>query len=333
MFARQIQPIFDKDDDGLLETAIKVQAANSLGTLTGTLVTQRALQLLKWEFPVLNLISTDFSAENAKFGQTVMTRLLTVPTVGDYDATNGYPVQAAATTDVPVVINKHKSVAVKFTVNDLASTRRLLFMEQEEPMHYAMGLQMVNDLYANFTPANYNDGGAPAIVYSTVEPLETFRRTTLINAGVAMTNRKVRKSGRVALLNAFYHGQLGADPSITQLAVFQAREFIETTQLPNVAGFKPIEAPNLPTANNQGGFLFTPDAIAMAARVPSDYTDVFPGATGGGVTSIVTNPDTGMSVMLVQYINHDSGAAVMRLAWMYGTAIGQVASGQLILSQ
>src|SRR5688500_12389486 len=46
-----------------------ILAANSLGSLAGDLIVQRALTLLKMSFPALSAISTDFSDESVKFGQ------------------------------------------------------------------------------------------------------------------------------------------------------------------------------------------------------------------------------------------------------------------------
>jgi hypothetical protein len=58
--------------------------------------------------------------------------------------------------------------------------------------------------------------------------------------------------------------------------------------------------------------------------VPNDYTLALPGASNGNV-SVVTNPDTGISVQLVQYVDHNLAAATARVATMYGVAVGNPA--------
>ena len=301
-----------------------IQAANSLGTLVGDLVTQRALDLLKLRFPVLNRISTDFSPENAAFNQTIRTRIRTVPGVTDYSPATGYATSDVTSTDVNVTLNAHKAVQIAFTANDLASTRRMLFGEQEEGIHYALGKSLVDALYALLAPVTF-----PA---KTIQALAGFGRATVVSMARDLSKRGVPTTHRTLLLYSDYFAALASDSALVSLAAYQRPELITSYQLPNVAGFDIYEAVNLPPAGNLTGFGFSPDALILATRLPNDYTTVFPGASGGGVTTVVTNPDTGMSVMLVQYLNHQLGQAVMRVAFMFGVAAGQTPSGQLLVS-
>ena len=109
---------------------------------------------------------------------------------------------------------------------------------------------------------------------------------------------------------------------------------IQDGTLPIIAGFKPIEAPYLPAtaagAGTLAGFGFRSDAFALAARTPNDYSKVFPAVTGGGVVEIVTNPDVGLSVMLVMFLDHKLGQTRMRVAWMWGVAVGNGKCGQTL---
>jgi len=301
-----------------------IQAANSLGTLVGDLVTQRALDLLKLRFPVLNRISTDFSPENAAFNQTIRTRIRTVPGVTDYSPATGYATSDVTSTDVNVTLNAHKAVQIAFTANDLASTRRMLFGEQEEGIHYALGKSLVDALYALLAPVTF-----PA---KTIQALAGFGRATVVSMARDLSKRGVPTTHRTLLLYSDYFAALASDSALVSLAAYQRPELITSYQLPNVAGFDIYEAVNLPPTGNLTGFGFSPDALILATRLPNDYTTVFPGATGGGITTVVTNPDTGMSVMLVQYLNHQLGQAVMRVAFMFGVAAGQTPSGQLLVS-
>ena len=301
-----------------------IQAANALGTLVGDLVTQRALDLLKLRFPVLNRISTDFSPENAAFNQTIRTRIRTVPGVTDYSPATGYATSDVTSTDVNVTLNAHKAVQIAFTANDLASTRRMLFGEQEEGIHYALGKSLVDALYALLVPATFTG--------KTVQPLAGFGRATVVAMARDLSKRGVPTTQRTLLLYSDYFAALASDSALVSLAAYQRPEIITGYQLPNVAGFDIYEAVNLPPAGNLTGFGFSPDALILATRLPNDYTTVFPGASGGGITTVVTNPDTGMSVMLVQYLNHQLGQAVMRVAFMFGVAAGQAPSGQLLVS-
>jgi len=77
------------------------------------------------------------------------------------------------------------------------------------------------------------------------------------------------------------------------------------------------------------GFAGSKSALVIVTRTPNDYTTVLPGASFGNV-QMVTDPDIGMTVMQVQYVNHTLGTATSRIALMYGTGAGQTAAGQLV---
>lgn len=318
IYAKDISPLFKPGF-----SLGPILAANSLATLTGDLVTQRALTLLKLNFPVLRSISTDFSAENAAFNQAVKTRLITVPSATDYDASTGYATSDATTTDVSITINAHKAVQIKFGVNELASTRRDLFGEQAEAANYALGKVLVDALYALITSGNFAN--------VTTKALANFSRADVTAMAKALFNRGVPEMRRTLLLNPDYFEKLGQDSTLVSLAAFQRPEVITDWVLPPVAKFDVKQAVNLPTTGNLTGFGFTPDALAMATRVPNDYTQAQPGASHGAV-SVVTNPDTGISVQLVQFVDHTLGASFWRIAIMFGVAKGQAASGQRLVS-
>src|SRR5438552_1539222 len=74
----------------------------NLGTLAGTLVTQRTLELLPLQFPVLGRITTDFSDLPAQFNQTIVSRIISIPSAQDYDTSTGWTDSTAATSDVPI---------------------------------------------------------------------------------------------------------------------------------------------------------------------------------------------------------------------------------------
>lgn len=319
IYSREVAPFLDKG-----EKLGPILAANALGTVSGELVTQRALSLLKLSFPILSRISTDFSGENAAFGQTVKTRIRGVPTVTDYNASTGYATSDAVATDVPVTIDAHKAVQISFNANELASTERDLFGEQAEGCQYALGKAMVDALYALLIAANYTN--------ATTKALTGFGRADVTAMAKALFDRGVPAMGRFLLLNSAYFEKLQSDATIVNLAAYQRPEVITQYTLPPIAGFDVLQAVGLPSTGNLTGFAGAPDALAIATRLPNDYSAALPGATGGGVVSTVRNPDTGISVMLVQHVNHTLGAAYWRIAVMFGVAKAQVASGQRLIS-
>lgn len=331
IYARHIDGEVGKLGNHVLE----LMASNSLGTSATAIITQRVLTLLKFRFPFLKQITTDFSSEGAKFSQDIITRLRSVPTVRDYDGTTGYTTRSdATTTDVTITINKHKYVSVEFTAAELGSTARDLFGEQSEPQLYALGYQLVSDLLAKVVEgaSAFGTSGSQATQIANAAAFNTGTLDTI--AGV-LDARKVSPMGRFALLDGALWPQLRGDTRLVYLAGFQDRSIVEQYDtMPPVSGFQLFNTPFLPnptvnTTKAMHGFCGTLDSLALATRLPADYTQALPGAANG-VARTITEPDSGLSVMLVQYVNHDLGSAISRVSLMYGAAVGNKLTGQLI---
>jgi hypothetical protein len=301
----------------------------NLKTLSGSLVTQRTLELLHFTFPSLTMFTTDFSDTAAQFNQTVITRTITVPNVTSYNTTTGWADSTAVNTDVPVTINQHRGVNITFNEQILASTVRRLFDEFAPAAAYALSKDMVDNLYANITDANFTNNSVTAT--------SAFARTSVIDIGTQLTLRGVPLvlGARTLLLYPTVFSKLVADTALITFAAYQKPELITAPQngaslvIP-VDTFQVVNAPNLPTNNgNVTGFGCSKSALVIATRLPNDYTTANPGANYGSV-QVMTEPDIGISVMLTQYVNHQLAAATSRISLMYGTAAGQTNAGQLL---
>lgn len=318
IYARHIAPMFKPGF-----SLGPILAANSLGTLSGDLVVQRAFSLLKYEYPWLFSISTDFSSENVAFGQTVKTRLKSPLVANEFVPGTGYGTNNAGTTDVDVTIDEHWGVPVTFNVNELASTTRDLFGEQAEGMQSALAEKFVSLLLALITPTNFTN--------STSSTLAAWaRRPGMTGVARKLYQRKVPKQGRFFLLNPEFFEQLQGDSSIVQLAAYRNPEIITEYQLPKIAGFQPWQAEMLPTDDDLAGFAGNSESLAFATRVPNDYTKALPGASHG-VVSQVLNPDTGITVQKVDYVDHGKAEATSRVALMFGVAVGNPNTGERLV--
>lgn len=91
-------------------------------------------------------------------------------------------------------------------------------------------------------------------------------------------------------------------------------------------GVSPINTANLV------GFGGGKSSLVIAGRVPADYSNALPGVTGGGTSQIITNAKSGLSVHLVQFVDHKKGKAYSRMAYMFGAAKGQATAGQRLVS-
>ncbi len=112
------------------------------------------------------------------------------------------------------------------------------------------------------------------------------------------------------------------------------RAAIMKGELPEVAGFGIEEYPNLP-ANGASlvGVVGTPDSTVYAQRVPRDPREVIPGLPIPGNVGVVTEPRTGLSVQVVEYVDLNTLNITTKLLWMYGTAVGNTNNLELVESQ
>lgn len=319
LFGREIRARMEAGESLPIEAA-----TNTLGTLAADLVAQRALDLLVLQFPMLRAISTDFSAEPVKYGKKLTTRIVSIPSVGTYHTTNGYVSQDTTTTDVDVTIDSHKFVQHEFGANELSGTTRNLFGEQAPAMAYALGKDLVDALYALILAANYSN--------ATTITAANFDRAGVIKLAKALTGRSVPNINRHLLLNPDYYAALHEDAAIVSLAAYQQAAVITEGAMPPVHKFQVYEAVNLPTTGNLGGFALFPSAWAMMVRLPSEYATALPGVSGGGIVNTITEPNTGLSIQQVLFVDHKLGKAYSRLAWMFGVAKAQTDAGQRLIS-
>lgn len=137
---------------------------------------------------------------------------------------------------------------------------------------------------------------------------------------------------RIGLLSSAVFRKLGNDSTIINLAAFQMKEVITSSMLPPIKNIKPYEVFNLPVAGNLTGFAGTSNSLAISTRVPSDYSKAMPDVPSNGSVQIVKNIDTGVSAMLVRYVDHKLAEAAWRLALMWGVGVGDPATGQRLTS-
>jgi len=313
IYAREIKPIFDRGEE------FPVSGANALGTLVGNIIVQRSLDLLEETYPWLKNISTNFTAAAADFNQTITCRTLAPPAATDYDPATGYVSSDITGVDVPVTLNAHKAVQVALTANDMSGTPRKLIEEEAVAMQYSIGKTLADALGALLTTATFAN--------ETVCTLANFTRIIAISFATALNVLKTPRVRRSLVLNSLFHGKLFSDPTIISLALGESWSAASTGKVPRIAGAEVFEWTDLPALGETlNGFMCSPDALVLAARLPNDYTLASAGVPQTALVETVTNPHTGLSVMLVKFCDHHLGRSYGRVAWMFGAAAGRVAS-------
>jgi len=299
---------------------------NTLGTLTPKEVVLDVFRFLRQQFPLISNITTDFSNGQVNFNQQVISRVPTIPTVNDYDTTAGYVAGDAATTDVPVTISNHKHVSLSFNEQEIAGTSRNLVEEQEKGAAYALAKGLFDSVMNLITTTNFTN--------ETVETVANTDRDTLAAIRKALNARGVG-APRFAIVGSDVAEALDQDSRILSNDYGRPGGTEEENgwlHLRNIAGFSEIwEYPDLPTANNLTGFAGTKDGLVIATRIPKDPALVVPNLNLPGTIEVITDPDTGLSMMARYHYDMQKGHLQMTLTWMYGVAVGVAGNGQRLV--
>lgn len=399
-----------------MEDAIKAadfsDPNGNVGLLAGSLVLQKSMDMMKYEYPVLKSITSDFSDEPGQLNQTQNTRITMKPAVQTYNptlGTDGRPLgwtttSPAQSIDVPVTLTDYIGVPTVFGMSVLASTARKLFEDAAPQAMYAIGGYAVGMLTGLCTTANFNayagtsigtgattsgsknitfasnaivypgqpisgtgipansfivsvtsataavinqnatatntgltftlgTGKVPTVYASYVKALASFAVASLDDIAVAFDLNEVPLQDRFAMLNSAYYRKLGSDASVNGLfAALSNPEIITERRMPKLAGFDCQNAPFFPTSSNRTGFAGTKAALILKSRLPQDISGALAGVTAPGSVSTVTEPETGLTCSLVQYINLQGNYAEWRPEIMLGAAVGERRAGMVMTS-
>ena len=325
IWAKELSPAFRGGWDSSILAANNVDA--NLQTLSGTLVVQKSLELLRFNYPILAAVTSDFSSERLALDQEMTTRMIAVPAVKTYSTSTGWEDASLTSTDVVVTVDKHVGVPLTFNAQQIQGTIRNLFDELAPAASAALARDMVTSLYALITAGNFTQ---PAVVCA----LPEFGRGTVVDVATALTKRGVPlgPDDRTLLLSADFFGALSKDVAIVTLATHGRAEPGEGSSLSAVADFRVCNTPTLPTTGNLCGFAFSRSALVIATRLAGDYMKALPAAAYGN-RYVVSDPQLGIAVQVIDFVNHTLGTATRRLSLMYGVARGQPDAGQILVSK
>jgi hypothetical protein len=315
---------------------------NTLGTLATATIVQEALALVFTKRPILKNISMGFTEKDGSpisaFNQQVITRTLGLPTVQNF----GSAASATADVDVPVTLDQFKELRYEFTPQEYSGTNRDLVRERAEPMAIALGNSMVDAIAALWTTANFTNprAGADAVANGATVNVTVQAGgqdyTHLVNQRGILNKAGVPDYKRFYVGNSDVYGSMLNDQRIVAYLNNQRNgDAIMRGELPDVAGFGLAEYPAL-TAKAGGNLIAvcgSPDSTVYAARVPKNPTEVIPGLPIPGRIGYVTEPKTGFTVMVLEYVTMSTLVVSTVLVWMYGVAKGNINNLQLIKSQ
>lgn len=299
--------------------------ANSFGTLSTSLVVQKALDLAFTMYPLLSRVSLDVSDQAVDFNQQVITRKLSTPLVNTFGAT----VSDITTTDVAVTINTHSQILHTIAPASYSGTKRNLIAEQAQPLAVAIGQNMISQIAALWTNTAYG-GGSTQESGPTASPIYN----SVVGWRAALNARGVPQFNRFAVVSSTFFSSLLQDQALAySYANPTDGAVIQNGVLTKVAGIDVYEYPALPTTGTsvgtKGGVVGTPDSTVYAARIQKDPRDILDAAPFPGNYGVITH-DSGFSVLLTEWIDPSTMNANIRLSWMYGVAVGNSNNLQII---
>jgi hypothetical protein len=265
---------------------------------------------------------------------------------------------APGTSDVNVVINNHLATEIVFPTNTLGGTVRNLFAEQQGAQMYSLA-EIVNKVFlATMFSATWSGISAAAL------PLggNAFGLPGVIKIKTKFTANKMPDTGRFALLHSFYHDNILTDANLLSAKAILAlikkdAGSFEDGELPVLFGVRVLESqlaafdatlgatvaasmlglvtPTDPAtigavAKTAVGFAGNSASALFVARIPNDYTTVFKDVPATAAMEIVTEPDSGLSLLFTKYVNNQLASVSARASLMFGIAQGDPRQGFLL---
>lgn len=253
-----------------------------------------------------------------------------------------------STTDKSVTLNMFKATEVEFPVSTLASTMRNLFAEQLGAQTYSLAEAINQYVMTTMFAATWS-----GVKTSYVKSLANWNLSGMVGIKNAMTISKIPDVGRFLLMHSFYHDKLLEDSNmLTAKAILSLvnkdQSAFESGELPVLFGVKPLES-QLASATSAGVLttwqddtnLGTTNIVGMAgnmssmlfvSRPPQDYTSTLT-ALGIPTTAsirLVTEPDSGLTVMVFSYADNGKMSISQRVCVMWGAAQGDPRQGILL---
>lgn len=300
-----------------------------MATLSATEILQDTLAAFKVQFPMIagpNGFGTDFSNDRARKDDIVIAHIRTLPSVQNYDATNGYQASGAEASsllaDIPVTMNQHKHVPVKLDHLDQLASRKDLYQGAVNDMAFVLGKKVVDDALAEVKAANFSEITTESIANTTKDTLDAQTK--------GLNTRGAAATGRFGIVNSDFANKLEEDARISSGDYHgQRRTTNAYAHFQNLAGFADIwEYPSLPAnGENVVAFFGTRAAIVIVSRLPSDPLDI---ARAAGIPvpaliETVTDPNSGLSLLGLQWVQLGTFDIWLTVALLYGIKAGKQA--------
>jgi len=245
-----------------------------------------------------------------------------------------------STTDKSVTLDQFQATEVEFPVSLLGGTIRNLFAEQYGAQTYSLAQAINEHVLAGIFSSTWS-----GIKSSYVKALNSWNLSGMIGVKNAMTIAKIPDVGRFALMHSFYHDKLLEDSNLLSAKAILAlinkdSSGFESGEVPTLFGVKPLES-QLSAATSAGalttwtddtdpgttnivGFAGNMSSYLFVSRPPQDWTTTLTqlGIPTTASVRLVTEPDSGLTVMVFSYADNGKMSISQRVCVMWGRAQG-----------
>ena len=362
LLSNYVLPVLAKGQDYMLRDLVRASGDTTdtnLGTIASSLVLMRNLGFVKAMLNWLPYITTDLRNEPALYNQYVNTRYIVPQAVLNFKAgvgmvsDNGHTtpdVATATTVDATVRMTSFQGVPISFGTDLLGSTARALFAEQRDAQFYSLGLaisQALRDTIfaATWAPKSVADGTTalattfPVDMASFNWPVLVDMQNQLLAAGVPMVSQ-------FAMLHQAYYNQLIKDNNLMLVntittALGKTDAIYQTGELPALLGIKPLRSQVFANTAysttgwtpTKVGFIGGPASMLFCARIPQDYLQVAKamGVPDTAGVEIVTDPESGLTILVTKFTNHSAMQVQCTAMLMYGFGQGHPGQGIVVV--
>jgi len=299
--------------------------SNTNTTISATVIQDEILPALKLGLIPLNAVS--FKAVSNKplyYADTVKVPVMTARTAetfaGDWESGDTTTTGKSVTIGKPIFASAYID-----PTEELPTASRLIAMAKE--CAYGTAKKVLQDVLALFVNANIGSGAGDvstiaAAAYDTDDQADMRGKIWAKGVGGGMS----------AIHNLAYATALTKDAALKDKSA-SGSDILQSGEFPPILGMGQYYTDAFPTAltNENVGVIFTaPSTVAVAMGVPGDPTGLEGGA--GIRTTVVSDPDTGLSLSFRQWVNSATGFHWVAVSVMKGQGFIQNAAVRIISS-
>lgn len=214
-------------------------------TLVSSEILMDVLQAFKNQIPAINRMGTDFRADSLKLNQTYTAHIAGLPTIATYDTSTGYANGATAArtllTDLPITVNQHKHVPLKWTHLDNIKDQKSRYNEVVANAGYVLAKALIDDILSGVTEATFSQETIYTVANSDLD--------MIVEVNANLNKRKALPTGRVGIVNSDVATTIGADTRVMSKDYYgQIQGGNGLRRFANIGGFSEIfEYSDFPT--------------------------------------------------------------------------------------